>query len=1036
MKTATRALLILAIVLGPVACRFPGSDPVVVKGDIPLAYVKRTNNLAANPTDSLANNARGDLYIRAQSSPSANEYNITGTLTNGVGDVSDPEVSYDGKKIVFAMRCRAGSSTQCNTDPTWSIWEYDMTDVVDNNLPLNQGTFRRVMPLADAVQGDDLDPAYLPGNRGFVFTSNRQQKASGKIKDPANPGQNYPAQPGYIGLDEYERERTVTLHTMTAAGGNITQISVNQSHDRNPVVRSNGMILYSRWDHVGGRNHFAIFEANPDGTEMFVAYGAHSPGNSFLHPREMQDGSVVTTLMPLSRTQEGGALMKININDYSENNTPAGLNVSTPRGQEYLTREQTTLGRGLAIGGRYTTPYPLWDNTNRVLVSHSPCQVRDTSEPDPAQQVKSCRHSDFNSGNGKLWLDELLASTNGVVSADNPLTTNVTPAYGIYMLDLDSKSLRPVVPVETRNESGTLVTYIATDPIPLQAHAEPNIINQTGIVASLADQNLGQLEIRSVYDTDSGGRMGAAFSGGAVSGSPTLTAAELGRLRLIPAPATDPRPQVVDLAATRDPTHTSGAYQKRVARFIRITQAVPSIAGGRGAREAIGETDFEMQKILGYAEVEPDGSAKLRLPADIPLAITVLDDKGRAFQTHTNWIQVRPGETRTCHGCHSPRRGEALNTGETMATARTDVDPSRFYLMPNIEYRDIVAANPADASPCISIRYLNNLADCAVSEVTTNATFDLPGTIPSPVASGSGYPGGIEPIIINYPDHIQPIWERDRGGNTCTSCHGAGANLDLTGGISGTGRMVSYQELLVGDPVLIDGVPQFITIDGVQVVQRLPALVSTAASQDGSGVTGLARKSRLTEILYGERIKSSDEALAAHPNPPVDHTAMLNKAELRLVTEWVDIGGQYYNDPTVSGGGVRTVSGLSMADFAAIGGDPALGIHQTLLNRCGSCHQALGSDGAPLPTFNGNRFVLTGNEEGDFNVTASMVNNTSCPQDSYLLSRPLSAGLNPLHGVDPVTGNAIFANPATDADYQRIYNWILAASGSAVPSCP
>ena len=38
----------------------------------------------------------------SRSSPSAPEYNITTQFTQGVGDASGPEVSYDGKKILFA----------------------------------------------------------------------------------------------------------------------------------------------------------------------------------------------------------------------------------------------------------------------------------------------------------------------------------------------------------------------------------------------------------------------------------------------------------------------------------------------------------------------------------------------------------------------------------------------------------------------------------------------------------------------------------------------------------------------------------------------------------------------------------------------------------------------------------------------------------------------------------------------------------------------------------------------------------------------
>ena len=83
---------------------------------------------------------------------------------------------------------------------------------------------------------------------------------------------------------------------MDKDGGAITQISFNQSHERNPVVRPNGDIMFSRWEHVGPRNRFAIFRAKPDGTDMFVLYGAQSPGNSFLHPRDMDPSGPVRRL--------------------------------------------------------------------------------------------------------------------------------------------------------------------------------------------------------------------------------------------------------------------------------------------------------------------------------------------------------------------------------------------------------------------------------------------------------------------------------------------------------------------------------------------------------------------------------------------------------------------------------------------------------------------------------------------------------------------------------------------------------------------
>ena len=98
--------------------------------------------------------------------------------------------------------------------------------------------FRRITA---STTDDDVDPAYLPAGRGFVFASNRQTKTKTVTRAAAT----------YYALDEYERERVLNLHTMDADGGAIKQISFNQSHDRNPVVRPNGDIMFSRWEHVG-----------------------------------------------------------------------------------------------------------------------------------------------------------------------------------------------------------------------------------------------------------------------------------------------------------------------------------------------------------------------------------------------------------------------------------------------------------------------------------------------------------------------------------------------------------------------------------------------------------------------------------------------------------------------------------------------------------------------------------------------------------------------------------------------------------------
>ena len=988
--SAYMAVAITVVATGMVAC---GSDEgasssstVTVTGDVPIAYAKRSNTINANPTNGAPNAPGGDLMVRERSSVSAIEHNITASFTQGTGDASNPDVSYDGKKIIFSMRCPASNTSKIDgvtaCTGRWNIWEYDMT-----TGGLAGGTLRRLTSSANA---DDVDPTYLPAGKGFVFTSNRQTTSS----------VNQALGKTYFALDEYERERVFNLHTMDAKGQNITQISVNQSHDRSPVVRPNGDIMFSRWDHVGGRNHFKIFKIRPDGTDLFVLYGAHSPGNSFLHPRDMDPngkykGFVTSDLMPLSRTHEGGGLVMIDAANYSENDTPANAGVPAKGGQKQMTQQELNIGGGISQYGRVTTPYPLWDGTDRVLVGFTPCEVSRKGV------TVSC---------ATLTTEEKtrLADDNRLVADEqaDELQSNVRPTYAIYMFDPVKQTFLIVAAPPTG--------FMYTHPVAIQVRAEPSAAQPAQLDATLAAQNLGLLEVRSVYDTDGLGRMGDAVSTAADLAAGCTTAIA----KTTPTDPLDTRSQVADLVRMKDPANP--AYVCGPARFIRAVRAIAPPQGMTGTRGAIGETEFEMQQILGYAPIEPDGSFKLQVPADTPIALAVVDTQGRAFQTHTNWIQVRPGERRTCDGCHSPRRGGALNSGavvnsvsssllpamgsahlsgETMAATRTRLDPTALKLMADMLSTDVWAdtSKPGvTARTSIAIRYTGNAlaADDLVTTAPTNG-------------------------IINYPDHIQPLWGRNRATNTCTTCHNDPAKLDLGGTRGGTGRLVSYDELMLGDPVLdpVTGLPKTRIEEGVAVIERGPALVDTAASEGEA--LGLARKSRLVEILFGQTLMAGSATRSAHPNPPAtapNHASMLNRAEKRLIAEWIDLGSKYYNDPFDANSGVRQVNGLSQATFETE-------VFPTLRTTCAAgCHQAIGSSASATPpgtSFRNNRFVLTGDADGDYNVTLTMISDTCKPAANALLSKPSTVPhpVGAAGGTQPVL-------PVGSAAYNRIAAWI------------
>lgn len=933
-------------------------------GDFKIAYVKRSVDSVGNPTDAGRFRAGGDLFIRDLSAGAADETNITGALTNGTGDVSDLEVSYDGTRLVFSM---------CFDDHTWDIWEYNV----------DTGELRPIIA-DDAIadQGDDHDPVYLPDGR-IVFSSNRQTRSAFLQFQQGIPRP-------YKYRDEYQREATSALHVMNPDGSNIRQLSFNQSHDRNPTVLRSGEIMYARWDHFGNRNHMPVYTMNPDGTNVSLLYGAFSGVNSLPHPREMANGNILSTAMPLASTYEGGALMEIDVKNFLEIDQRAPVDSTAPgfdpnllpaedaEGQRQVTFNPINTNKGISGGGRYSAPHPLWDGSNRALVAWSPTQ------PEEVMNVIT----------GELEMQEGL------------------PVYGLYMLDLNDQSQQPIVLAEI-GSGQSVVEGVAIQP---RSPADvPAVIADPDLSGDLSDRGMAVLNIKSVYDTDGLGSMGESM----------LVGNEAIPQRL--APAGDSRETIADLGQLKDPTSVfrNDPALKRPARFVRVTKAVATPPAMN--KDTISANDMEMQQIVGYGEVEPDGSVKIEVPAETAVAISVLDDQGRAIQVHTNWLHLQRGEELTCNGCHSPRRGTPINgpgftgdhpnttaaglaeEGETMAETRGRLNPAALQPMQDILFRDFWsdATTPTAPEPDITFDY---------SLLTTAAPADG---------------------LINYPEHIQPLWNK-----ACVSCHSAGApaaGLDLGAAIDqsvgGNGRMTSYNELTVGEPLAgAGGLPAVVQVNGNVDIERDPAIVEQGGSADGS------RASRLIELLYGEELRA-----APGLNGDSIHPGLLNASERRLVTEWVDLGAQYVNTPFERGPNNPdgSLGDLLLGTFRATaptldGAEFTDRVYPILIDRCADCHQPRGDASVQAPAaanLGPGGFILTGDARGDLNITLAMIADGADPAATALLARASSNGAtgNPVHPLifDPVAGQVpvLSADGANDpnssnADYQAIFDWI------------
>jgi hypothetical protein len=831
-------------------------DPVVL--DFPVAYVKGPLPDGTEDVRELETfQAGSDLWLRDRAAPDSPERNLTFAVTGGLWNVRDVDVSFDGNKLIFAMRMPLIPGAMDSEQPTWNIYEYDRP----------ADTLRRVI-VSDltAEEGHDVAPHYLPDGR-IVFSSTRQRQSKAVLIDEGKPQ--------FAAQDEDRNEHAFVLHVMNADGSGIHQISFNQSHDMDPAVLADGRIVFSRWENASGSS-IHLYTVNPDGSNLQLLYGAnsHATGTGttgtgttqvqFLSPRTRPDGSIVALLRPFDDTELGGDPVSIDASSFVEIQQPTLPNagMSSPA-QRRLSTNDVRTDPGPSPGGRYASIFPMWDGTNRLLVSWTICRL----------------------------LEGVLTVPCTASRLANPAAVTAPPLYGVWIFDPRDHTQRPVLQPTEGVRYSDVVLMAPRAPLPSVILDAVAGVDYNPVLAA---ENVGILNIKSVYDLD-----GADVAPGRIT-------------------------------ALRDPAQATA--NQRPARFLRVEKAVglpddevrDFRATAFGAAGGLG-----MRQILGYAPIEPDGSVQIKLPAGVPFAVGVVDRNGRRITPrHLNWMQLRAGEVLTCNGCHVPAGAQAppaishgrsnlfasvnpgapttgqpfpntnaalfANMGETMAEVRARIGcqtncasqlPSVNVIYEDVWTDPVAAGRPADTS--FSYRY-NQLMTPAPTSGSCQSNWTM-----------------LCRITIHYPNHLQPLWTLarltlDAGGaviadRTCISCHSpadaAGAvrvpagQLDLSGGPSPdeADHFVSYRELLFTDnaqevnmgalqDILVPGPPDPIT--------GLPTLVPVPVSPSMSGAGARASATFFSRFDAGG-----------------SHAGDLSAAELRLIAEWLDIGGQYYNDP-------------------------------------------------------------------------------------------------------------------------------------------
>jgi len=154
-------------------------------------------------------------------------------LDDRQGGVRDPQMHYDGRKVLFSYR--SGGTDY------YHLYEINIDGT--GLRQLTDGPF------------DDIEPTYLPDG-DIVFCSSRSNRWVACWKVPV-----------------------ATLYRCDASGRNLRMLSSNAVTENTPSVLPDGRLLYTRWEYNDRSQlcYHHLWTVNPDGTDQMTYFGNMHP---------------------------------------------------------------------------------------------------------------------------------------------------------------------------------------------------------------------------------------------------------------------------------------------------------------------------------------------------------------------------------------------------------------------------------------------------------------------------------------------------------------------------------------------------------------------------------------------------------------------------------------------------------------------------------------------------------------------------------------------------------------------------------------
>ncbi|MFI5380164.1 MAG: hypothetical protein ACHRHE_12770 [Tepidisphaerales bacterium] len=249
--------------------------------------------------------------------------NIRTLIDDKKGVIRDPDVSYDGKRILFSWK-------KSNHEDDYHLYEMDAATA-------------SVRQITSSLGVADYEGAYLPSG-DIIFNSTR-----------------------CVQIVDCWWTEVSNLYTCAPDGRFLRRLSFDQVHTNYPTVMDDGRVIYTRWDYNDRGQVFPqpLYQMNPDGTNQTEFYGNNSwfP-TTIIHARGLPGSGRVVAILTGHHSYQAGKLAIIDPAHGTQENQ--GVQLIAP---VRVTKAERIDAYGQE-GELFQHPYPLSDT--QFLVSYIP----------------------------------------------------------------------------------------------------------------------------------------------------------------------------------------------------------------------------------------------------------------------------------------------------------------------------------------------------------------------------------------------------------------------------------------------------------------------------------------------------------------------------------------------------------------------------------------------------------------------------------------------------------------------------------------